>query len=308
MKTTLILIKRNIKLFFRDKALFLTSLITPAILLVLYATFLGKVYRDSFIAILPEGIELSDRLLSALVSGQMISSILSVSCVTVAFSSNFLSVQDKALGRARDLSISPVKGAYLSVAYYTASLISTLIICLSAVALCLIYVAFAGWYLSISDVFMIIFDVILLVLFATAISSVVNFFLETQGQISAVGSMVSSTYGFISGAYMPISSFGAGLRQLVALLPGTHATSLLRRHSLGGVFAELEKGEFPSELTDTLCDLLDCNLYLRGEMLPAYASYIMLIGSTALLILIYVTENSLKRKKKHTLRIQKPKD
>ena len=44
------LIKRNCKLFFKDKGMFFTSLITPAILLVLYVTFLGNVYRDSFTA------------------------------------------------------------------------------------------------------------------------------------------------------------------------------------------------------------------------------------------------------------------
>ena len=47
MKTTAALIKRNTKLFFKDKGMFFTSLITPAILLVLYAVFLGKFYSQS---------------------------------------------------------------------------------------------------------------------------------------------------------------------------------------------------------------------------------------------------------------------
>ena len=47
MSMAFILIKRNIKLFFKDKGMFFTSLITPAILLVLYVTFLGNVYRCS---------------------------------------------------------------------------------------------------------------------------------------------------------------------------------------------------------------------------------------------------------------------
>ena len=42
------LIKRNCKLFFKDKGMFFTSLITPFILLVLYATFLAGIYRSSF--------------------------------------------------------------------------------------------------------------------------------------------------------------------------------------------------------------------------------------------------------------------
>ena len=47
MKTFLSMTKRNIKLFFKDKGMFFTSLITPVILLVLYSTFLAKVYRDN---------------------------------------------------------------------------------------------------------------------------------------------------------------------------------------------------------------------------------------------------------------------
>ena len=38
MKTVGALMKRNVKLFFKDKGTFFTSLITPMILLVLYAT------------------------------------------------------------------------------------------------------------------------------------------------------------------------------------------------------------------------------------------------------------------------------
>ena len=64
MKTTLFLIKRNVKLFFKDKGMFFTALITPAILLVLYATFLGDVYKDSFIANLSGVTDIPEKLIS----------------------------------------------------------------------------------------------------------------------------------------------------------------------------------------------------------------------------------------------------
>ena len=112
-----ILIKRNVKLFFKDKGMFFTSLITPAILLVLYATFLGNVYRMSFTDNLPAFIELPEKIIDGLVGGQLISSILAVSCVTVAFCSNFLMVQDRANGTIKDLLISPVKSSTLSLTY-----------------------------------------------------------------------------------------------------------------------------------------------------------------------------------------------
>ena len=76
MKGLSALIKRNCKLFFKDKGMFFTSLITPAILLVLYITFLGKVYRDSFESAMPEGFTLPDELINACVGGELISSLL----------------------------------------------------------------------------------------------------------------------------------------------------------------------------------------------------------------------------------------
>ena len=212
MSTSFFLIKRNIKLFFKDKGMFFTSLITPGILLVLYVTFLGNVYRDMFTSGLPDTLNISETLIEGLVGSQLISSILAVSCVTVAFCSNFLMVQDKANGTIKDLKISPVKAAALSLSYYIAAFMSTLIICFVATGICLIYVAIVGWYMSIADVCFLFMDIVLLVSFGTILSSIINFFLSTQGQISAVGTIISAGYGFICGAYMPVSSFGEGLQ------------------------------------------------------------------------------------------------
>ena len=158
MKILKALIKRNTKLFFKDKGMFFTALITPAILLVLYATFLGNVYRDSFTANLPQQIGISEKLIDACVGGQLISSILAVSCVTVAFCSNMLMVQDRANRSIQDLKIAPVKSSALALGYYIATLISTLLICFVAAAICLVYMAIVGWYLSVADVFLLLLD------------------------------------------------------------------------------------------------------------------------------------------------------
>ena len=109
MRDFLALTKRNIKLFFKDKGLFFTSMVTPLILLLLYTTFLGKVYKDSFLMSIPQGLEIEERIINGCVGGQLLSSLLAVSCVTVAFCSNMLSVQDKMSGAKSDLLLTPVK-------------------------------------------------------------------------------------------------------------------------------------------------------------------------------------------------------
>ena len=124
-------------------------------------------------------VKLSEELMNGLVGGQLISSILAVSCVTVAFCSNFLMVQDKANGSVKDLRISPVKPSLLSLSYYIATLISTLLICIAATLVCLVYIAVVGWYMSVADVMLLFVDVLLLVLLGTAMSSIINFFCST---------------------------------------------------------------------------------------------------------------------------------
>ena len=226
MKTCLICIKRNIKLFFKDKGLFFTSLITPLILLVLYATFLSNGYRSSYDAVFKSfNFEVSEKVMNGLVGGQLMGSLLAVSCVTVSFCSNMLMAQDKVSGARNDILITPVKRSTIALSYYIATTISTLIICVVALSASLIYVGIIGWYLTLSDVLLLLLDVFLLATFGTALSSVINYFLSSQGQISAVGSIVSSCYGFICGAYMPLYSFSEGLRSVVMFLPGTGKTT-----------------------------------------------------------------------------------
>ena len=295
MKTVFALTRRNVKLFFKDKGMFFTALITPAILLVLYATFLGNVYRDSFMMNLPASLPIPEELIDGLVGGQLISSILAVSCVTVAFCSNFLMVQDRANGTVKDLTIAPVKPTALSMSYYLATLFSTLLICLVATAICLGYVAVVGWYLSTADVILLLVDIILLVLFGTALSSIINFFLSSQGQISAVGTVVSAGYGFICGAYMPISSFGEGLQRLLSFLPGTYGTSLVRNHAMRGAMEELETVGVPREAIDAARDAMDCNLYFFDRQVGEGAMYAILGGAVILLVAVYVLMNLLRK-------------
>ena len=291
------LIRRNCKLFFKDKGMFFTSLITPVILLVLYATFLAKVYRDSFAAAMPAGFAVDAALIDGTVGGQLVSSLLAVCCVTVAFCSNLLMVQDKISGARYDLTITPVKPSTLALGYYLATLISSLIIALIATGICLGYLAVTGWYLTAWDVAELLLNVVLLVLFGTALSSCVIFPLSTQGQASAVGTIVSSAYGFICGAYMPISSFSDGLQKVISFLPGTYGTSLLRNCAMRGSFDEMAGLGFPAEVVEAIRDSVDCNLYFFGNKVSQPAMYLILCGSIVLLIALYVLLNSRRGKK-----------
>lgn len=293
------LIRRDIKLYFKDKGMFFSSLITPLILLVLYGTFLSNVYEETFRnALEVAGTTVPDRLIGGCVGGELSSSLLAVCCVTVAFLSNMLMVQDKVTGARQDLTITPVKGHSLALSYYLATLFSTLLVCLIAAGVCFLYIGNAGWYLTTADVLYLLLDVVLLVLFGTALSSIVNSCLSSQGQISAMSAIISAGYGFICGAYMPISQFSDGLQKVISFLPGTYGTSLLRNHMLRGVFEEMRNQGFPNEVVEAIKDSVDCNLYFFGEKVSLNNMYFILIASILVVIAVYVVMNILLGKKK----------
>ena len=285
--TLLSLIKRNIKLFFKDKGLVIGALVGPIILIVLYFTFLNDVYRDTFKSFIPEG--MSNKIINDIVNGELISSILAVSCITVSFCSNFLMVRDKVNNARSDLLVSPVKSYVLALAYYIATVISSLTICYIALGISLVFVAFLHWFFTASSLLMLLLDVFLTVLFGTALSSIINFFLTSEGQISAVGTIISAGYGFICGAYMPINSYNSGLKNVIMFTPGTYCTSLIRNHSLAGAFKEMS--DWPIEAIKSIKDGIDCNLYLFNKQISIAGMYGIVLITILVLITIYIVIN-----------------
>ena len=303
MKTMFILIKRNIKMFFKDKGAFFGTFISPAILLVLYVTFLGNVFRDSLVQNIPSFIKLSEDVVDGFVAGQLISSLIAVTSVTVAFSTNFLMVQDKANRTSHDFDVSPTKSHILSLSYYIASIIASLMICFVTLAICLVYAAIVGWYMTAIDVVLLFVDVIILVLFGTALSSVINFFLSTQGQLTAVNMIVGVCYGFICGAYMPMSEFGEGLQKVLGFFPSTYITSIVRNHAMGGAIEAMAEemtksanSETTKELITEFRDAFDCNLYFFDKAVDVPVMYAIILVTIVVLVGVFVLLNVLKAK------------
>ena len=295
MKKFFNLTARNVKVFFSDKSMFFASLITPIILLVLYVTFLGRVFQNS----LDQdalGVALPDSVINAVVNGQILACLLAVCSVTVAFSSNLLMVNDKITGSNKDIDVSPIKSHTKSLAYFTATFISTIIINLVALILCLLYIRIQNcWYYELKDALLLFGDVVLLSFFGTALASVVNFGLKTQGQLSAVANIVSAGYGFICGAYMPISNFSALLRDSIMFLPSTYFMSLIKNHALTAPFQEMAKAEIPSQAIDAVKTALDYKISFFSHEVPLNMMYLIAISSIIGLVIIFILQNKFKK-------------
>ena len=277
MKAVFALISRNRKLFFKDRGMFFSALITPGILILLYATFLANVYRDSFVSAIPDMITISDKLIDGTVAAQLAAALLAVSCVTVTFCVNLTMVQDRANGTRKDFNVSPISKAQLYLGYFLSTVVNSLLVNGLALVLCLGYMYKMGWYMSAVDVLWVLLDEILLVLFGSTLSSIVSFPLTTQGQLSAVGTIVSAGY-------------------VLSYLPSTYGTSLLKNHMLRGIFEEMENNQLPEEMITAIRDTLDCNPKFQGSVVSVNQMVMLMVGCVVVFGIIFLCMTALPEK------------
>ncbi len=297
-KKLISLVGRNTKYYFKDKLTFFMSMITPLILLILFVTFLRNIYIENFKSGIPEGFTVDGRIVEGIAGAWLMSSILSVSSVTVAFCSNLVIVEDKINSTINDFRVAPIKPTTISLSYFFSNFFVTFLIMMCVMLIGHIYLAAVGWYITAGDFFMIIVDCICGILFGTLLAGIIESFISTQGGLSAVATLVSSLYGFICGAYMPISSFSKGLQNVLSCLPGTYGVGIIRNHYMNGYLLALEDAGVPDEALKGIMDGFDVNIYVAGNQIPLGAMYGILLGTCAILLAVFVTIVIVKNKNK----------
>lgn len=285
---------RNVRLFFKDKGTLISALIAPLILLFLYVMFLHNTLVSGIN--LDVDIDLSS-VLKGYVAAYEVSSILAVCSVTVAFTANMSMVNDRVSGVYADIAITPARRTNILLGYFFATFLITCAICFVTLGVGSVYMACMGWHVTVGDFFASIADVVMGSLFGTALSSVVVALINSRGAINAVTTIVSAAYGFICGAYYPISQFSAGVANFVMCLPGTYCTALFRSHLMGGYAQAFMDIGAPSEATNEIMRSLDTQMSFFGTQVANWAAYLVVGLSVIALVFIYILINYVITKK-----------
>lgn len=292
MTSFIALTRRHTKLFFKDKGMFLTAMIAPLILLALFVAFLANTYRDSFVSSIPPTLEITESTIDGLIGSYLFSSLLAVSCVSVSFTANLVMVQDKASKARQDLTMAPIRNSQLSMSYYLSTEIISLIINYVTLGICFIYLSRVGFYMTGQDIGLTFLNIFMLTMFGTALSSFINSFLSTQGQMSAVAAAVSSAYGFICGGYIPISQMTEPIRKVISILPGTFGTTLVRRNMMNGYYQQLAEEGLPQSLIDNTKIAFDNELVVMDQTMTVKTMYTVMLVTIVLLIGLYLLLSS----------------
>jgi len=227
MRLVLTITGRNLRLFFRDRAGVVFSLMGALIVFLLYALFLSDLQARSISASFPDA-DASD--VRAFVDTWMFAGIIAMTSITTSLGALGVFVEDVASGRFRDFMVSPIRRWQLVLGYLLATVVvalamTTVVLVVSIAYLFLLDGVVIGLLpLAITMVWIALSCVAFAALWAFVVS-----FLRTTAAFSALATVVGTIIGFLAGAFIAVGLFPAGVRDIVNALPFAQSAMLMRQ-------------------------------------------------------------------------------
>jgi len=239
-----VLVKRNIKLYLKDKMTVFFSLLAPIIILALYLLFLGDLQVDTIMNTLKDyDLEnvLTHQDIGAVVNNWMVAGLMGTSCITVAINTNMVMMKDKANGNINDMLSSPIKRWVVYLSYIITCFIITFVICFIVLLLAIVYLAATGGLMmSFVDFLAIVGVMILSILSSAAFMILICGFLKTPASLGALNGVISTAIGFLIGAYMPFSMLPDPIEYVGCFIPGSYSVGLFKEYFLKGCIGKLK--------------------------------------------------------------------
>lgn len=216
------LMKRNLKIFFRDKSAVFFSLLAVFIIIGLYAVFLGDVWLNNSMK------ELKDT--DALMNTWLIAGLLAVASVTTTMGAFGVMIDDKVGKTEKDFYASPVRRSSITAGYIGSAFLIGVIMSVITVLVSEIYIVICGgeWIrpLALLKVLLLIF---LSTMTNTSIVCFIVSFFKSHSAFSTASTIIGTLIGFLTGIYLPIGALPESVQTVIKLFPVSYAASLLRQ-------------------------------------------------------------------------------
>jgi len=219
------LIKRNMKVYFRDKVSVFFSFLSIIIIVMLYALFLGNIQVDSIrhaAGDVPDARYLVDTWIMA--------GILAVSTITISLGALGTMVDDKHKKIMRDFVVAPLKKSRVVASYILSTWIITVIVGLFTLILAEAYIFAAGGELVTFFELLEILGILMLCIFSSScIMFFIASFIRTSNAFATLSTIIGTMIGFMAGIYVPIGILPSAVQSVIKVIPVSHGASLFRQ-------------------------------------------------------------------------------
>ena len=232
MRSLASLIRRDIKIFYRRKENIFFSLLAVIILLVLHFAIFRNVYTDAWTLATSHipGLYIQREYLQWIADSLMFSAIIPIGAVTISLTTLALMVADRENNTLSDFLVSPISRNSLLASYLLSSFIVGFAMLTGFVIFFQIYFLIVfGVGFTMTQVGMIFLATVGSLIFGNVFMLLLISFFKTEQALGAVGAIVGTMIGFLSGAYIPLGMFGETVGNIFSALPFAQITTLLRR-------------------------------------------------------------------------------
>jgi multidrug/hemolysin transport system permease protein len=233
--------------------------------------------------------------LAWIVDSLMFAGILPIGAVTISLVVLGLMVADKEKNVLSDFLVSPVGRNSLLTSYLVSSFIVGFSILLGFVIFFQLYFLFAyNVIFSFTQFGLLLLTLVGSLVFANTFMLLIVSFLKSQQSLGAVGTIIGTLIGFLSGAYIPVGLFGEKVGNIFSALPFLQITVLTRKVFL----YELESvTPFTREmLTGDIFRTFGIEHWFGNTLVPAWGTS-LIAGSITLVLLICLIFRFSKMKK-----------
>lgn len=284
----IIFARRNLKLFFRDRAAVFFSLLAVLIIIGLYVLFLGDMVAGDLTGV-PGGRFLMDSWIMA--------GLLAVTSVTTTMGAVGVVVDDRSKGIAKDFHASPLKRTTLVGGYLLSTMAIGVIMSIVGLILAELYIlAGGGEFLPLGN----LLKVLGLIFLSTMASGSLVFFLasffKTQNAYGVASTVVGTLIGFLMGIYVPIGVLPSAVQTAIRLFPISHAAVLFRQ-VLMDVPLDRSFAEAPPAMVTNFKASLGIVFQFGDSALSTAGSLLVLVVTTVIFFALGVWRMLLPEKK-----------
>ena len=275
---------RNLKLFYRDKALVFFSFLSVIIILGLYVLFLADINIANIKASVGDSISGID----ALVYGWMLPGVIAVSTVTLSLGNMGRLVDDAKDESLSDFMVSPISRMQLILSYVISTILIALLITLLMFVMSIFIVRFKGGsYLTGDQILSSLGIIILLIISSSLLALLFASFIHSPNTYGVANTIVGTFIGFVTGAYMPMGIMPKVIQNVFNSLPVSQGASLLRQIFLRDTIKEVFKGA-PDSLVLDYRYFQGIDLKILGHILSPTEMMISILASIVLLFVLCI--------------------
>jgi multidrug/hemolysin transport system permease protein len=283
------LIKRNLKLFFRDRTSVFFSFLAVFIIIGLYVLFLGNMMVNSFKDVLGNNARF-------IINSWIMAGILSVVSITTTMGAFGIMVEDKTKKILKDFLSAPFKRSQLAVGYVISSFIIGVIMSIAALIIAEIYIVVNGGSLLGFMSLLKLFGVMLLSVFAgtSMVFFIVTFF-RSSNAFSVASSLIGTLIGFLTGIYIPIGSFPSAVQAVIKSFPISHAASLFRQIMMEAPMSKAFANA-PAEVVTNFERTMGVTFFFGGKGISPLVNILVLIVTGVVFLVLAIISMSVKKR------------